>query len=1543
MKDTLTTISIKVIQIINDNRKSNRLSNLYRDKIAEVAIENYMMNGKQNELYLDNQLKEQHFFSKYYKKTEWGFNMTQGNDPKAYIEDCIQSVKEKLRESNSIFLSNNECFTHISVKSELDEHALIGRICLILSQKLVGVEGCFYVKEGIVIVGSILTPQMTLYGVCLTKGNDKINVGPTFISTNDQLSSFVIVLDSKKYPNLKLGLRKVLFYLKSQGVPNPEFDEFNINWLQFELGLNEMLDFKKEPSILLNKYKTQEVINMNATGELHEMLHLNQNTSSTQIKDNLINSSKANQSIGNNNLFNKPSGSLNSINSLNTYRAQNKLLNNNNNLSTIQELKSEHNNSISNEDQLRNHISNQLSQAEQNKGYSSINNNLTTNFQQQLPQQNNFQHNVNNNQSNSNHQANSIRKILDPHYNGHQNQLNNQFAPHMSTPGMNKNINYQQGQQGNLNNNYASIQKNLFNNPTNNQNNQNNQYQPHMVNNHQLNIAHPQNQIIEVNPYVNNHNNNNNFDFSLLKTSTPDNKKTISLINQPYISNIPNNLFHNQNINYQNVFDLNKNTHQTNYVNYSYQQLPIKATFQSNPSFLNNLSTTQFGNCNNMNAFNIQAKAQYGAIKAPDYNEFLAYLNIYPHNHNNNVFTNNNSKIAHEHKANLEDELIGYNKRTFKFFQNTHNSKDQKQDKNSYLSPKKNLKQKYAKNYIQHTDEKALKEAGILTNSTIKFLKANNHNPDNFQKHNIDKYIFNDYYKESKDIDKADYEKEKVENEKKKINEKILDFLSSKYLRKEETESYNTSYEELYFNKSCYDVSLCIESVEIQAHKVILITKSSYFKELINNHELQNKGFSYCNYTSGQTGITKIVLNDKINPTVLELIIQYLYLNEISVNLIKQNQSIYRKTVFNKEKLGIDNIVGINELKVFREMLLLADFFMISSLQKILIVKYIIPNITKEIAIKFLKDGYNRQTTPETSDVWGLLVNFSLNCVAKNSNILIKNNRNELLGMNTDLLFKVVEQSAFYLIEENHLSSLIKLIIDVGYATDIFDLLIKLSKNCLNARNFDSQDIDLRHIRRMIDPTEPMELVLLDESKTNYIKKKEEKDKLNPEISKDKVEVIKQITNSPSSNHTSIDIIKGKDPSFSFAFSIDYEKTAPCSIFSQCFNTNSRSWFLKIDIRQDGSVSLYLVEKGDVLVIDKKLEFNNAYHDKYSIQYTSTLFDFEVKDVSFSKNGVIFYSFANDQNIPIGYENFFNLKQLGNKESCLINIWIKEFPLHSACLQHISDNFSGLSLYDKKINGNNDNIKINNKCIYDILPSDLAYIISSDHMNVHSEDELFSFLYKYCSIKLSSDIDVIINNLRFKYISFSLLCSAARDHVVIKQSEAFKKHFSDAIEKRLNNFYNDNHLDINDESKNNITGHFAMAQSNQYINQSSNLSNISLCSRTDKPRLKYSNDINKTISSLSISSELVNFFLNNEHHGSFKSEISRLQKIIETEKEELLRKERIFNQQRKQMQLEIDELRDKDEKRKRFISQLQSQNSVKEQTKKDNEPKCIVF
>lgn len=616
--------------------------------------------------------------------------------------------------------------------------------------------------------------------------------------------------------------------------------------------------------------------------------------------------------------------------------------------------------------------------------------------------------------------------------------------------------------------------------------------------------------------------------------------------------------------------------------------------------------------------------------------------------------------------------------------------------------------------------------------------------------------------------------------------------------------------------------------------------------------------------------------------------------------------------------------------------------------------------MTKESALIFLRDTYKKTTPNETCDVWNLLANFSINCISKNSAILLKTHRNVFLSMDINLLFKCIELSLFYLVEEIHLSSLIRLIIEKGFATDIFDLLIKISKKFSTCRNYNSQQLNIKQFIVTMNRNEPFSIDYItdksliknnksinDNSNSNNALgiddiniKNNNQSVLNSHFSfgffsdsKSKENIMQNhqnlnniennnnnnidnfSSNSPKTNSIlDFDIKKNKQPTFEFAFQLESAifpsnnntsskhpsnksfSIHQITIWSECFSTNYRSWCMKIDINSNGDVSYYLVERGPPLN-------QNYINTAYQLNYNSVLFDCSIRDISFEKNGVIFFSFINNQNQIIGYENFFNIAQLGKKETLAFCLWIKEFPLHSACLQHLSDNFQPLSI-GKKGKCDLKEIYLNNsqdatgKSFYDISPPDLNYILYSDNLRVDNENIVLTAVYCYSLNKQPNQIDPLMSSVRFEFVDFKMLCTTARDHEVIKKSPQFRYRFTNELNNRIKRL-------------------------SEFESKKDSIVNI-----TNRPKIKLLKGIKRCYYSVSeealtqfnITHDLVTFFLDKGHHSGYIQELEKLKKIFEEEKATRDKREQELIRQNRDMKMELQRLNEIETKRKKYES-----------------------
>jgi hypothetical protein len=1201
--------------------------------------------------------------------------------------------------------------------------------------------------------------------------------------------------------------------------------------------------------------------------------------SSTVKRNNLFFNPAFNRSnTGNKNSMMNPIPEENSFlncDSVSNYNSLSKIHSNLNNISSAMNAPSAFNNNFNNmlDSQLKSNLGNKLQQAEMmrsnNRSINNMNNN-SINTPLNAPMNSSMNPSMNkgfltsNNISNNNTLSNGSNiPASKSTFPGNNNSF---MVPNVTT------------------NNLPSIMSNnnstsLFNNPSNNLSNlpsNNIPLNKYMSNSNNIPLS-TSNNI----PLSNSNNiplsNSNNIPLSNsnnIPLSTSNNMSS-SLFNVPPRNSYPSTSTAINN----NIPNLLPNTPRNTLSNlpsasHNVQNIPLNTNFKSLLSLKSGLNNTFNNNFNNNNFLSNNTHALI--IKDPS-------MNINLTRNSDSIGSNMQQTTIIPQTRMQFVEIINNMGEKLKNIKNIKNNKNVLNNINNINPPP----QTTSKNH--------------LLKSSIKFAEEPRKKDTNI--YNIDYYIFKEALNQQSDKPLLPYIQ--IEEEKKHVNEKILETLSRRYLSENELKGNSLSnpvFEELYLSMSCHDIIITIKNEDILAHKVVLISQSQVFKEMIQKNEKNEKNQNFQNLQNLQNfsnEIIKIILPETYKPSAFREVLKWIYCGKISENL---------------------------EINFLREMLIISDNLKIFPLQRILIVKFIIPNMTKEFSIKFLKDAYKKSTTSETAEVWTLLANFSLNCIAKNSSILIKNNRNEFLGMEMDLLFKVVERSVFYLVEDIHLSNLIKIIIDRGFATDVFDLLIKLGKEYNNARSCNIQNVNLENMLRNIDSSMPGEFPLINEDvisnnlsnnhvgsktnknqeiKSNTISKnlnkfadnenREIKDNSsninnqqlnNIELAKDKVDIIdlkKLTSSSPATNYVKgIELRKNKSPSLSFSFTINYDNLSSCTILSESFNTNSRSWNLKIDLTTSGDVSFYLVERGSPVHLNNNILSSYFYQDKFSLKFNSVLFEFEIRDISFEKSSVIFFSFVSDHNQVVGYENFFNVKQLGKKENFIFNIWIKEFPLHSACLQYITDNFQQLAEGKKKIEagGSANNTNTTVKSFYDLPPPEISYILSSDNLRVENENIVLTTVYRYTINKPSTDIDCIMSSIRYKFVDLKILCTTARDHEAIKNSNSFKKNFQNEISRRIffekggvsgvskgkgkekrNNFFSEirNECEVVDECEEENYRYLS-----EMVGNRQNKERKYYCSKEEKGKV------------FNITSELASFFLDKDHHSGYVKEIERV-------------------------------------------------------------------
>jgi hypothetical protein len=318
----------------------------------------------------------------------------------------------------------------------------------------------------------------------------------------------------------------------------------------------------------------------------------------------------------------------------------------------------------------------------------------------------------------------------------------------------------------------------------------------------------------------------------------------------------------------------------------------------------------------------------------------------------------------------------------------------------------------------------------------------------------------NDY---SKEKDKEDSQDLKSNNnllnnldlESKSIREKIFNKLAKEYLDYEEQNEkykYNPSFEHLYYSHDFSDVILKLNNNSILAHKVVLASASRVFMELIKSAEEEFKN----SRNNNGTNIIEILLPENFDFNIFNEIIKWIYCGKINDNL---------------------------SMETFKVMLIMSEKLKIISLVKILIIKYIIPQLNKDNSISLCIDAYSRGgSNKETAKCWEVLLNYSLNYISKNSISLIKTNAEKLLIMDSGLLTQCVKICMDNIVDLEQLSNLLQLLIQKGLAKNIFELLYKEVDKVKMCRCYDSQNINIDSLLNYFEPNnQPFSFPLINE------------------------------------------------------------------------------------------------------------------------------------------------------------------------------------------------------------------------------------------------------------------------------------------------------------------------------------------------------------------------------------------------------------------------------------------------------------------------------
>ena len=1008
----------ELYKYINGIRQSNQLNIFIRDRMSEHVLSTIFRGKKEPPSNNDIEAK---FVSRgcvFENKLIHRLSFVGNNNPGYQL--YLSMIQQELNNNKNSPLLSNKIYSHMGLS--IKNYEINYYIVFVFSTKLISFDRVIGCNDGNILEGTVLKPDHFIEGV-LVKEIDRVNstsFGPKNIRYNNDTKKFYICLLNSICSTINNSLKEIKCVYQNN-INNIAYGASNalgrfVNFKGGNVAENQIVSFKNEDKA--------QTFNGNCLDFLSSLGLAVSNSVGSATKNKLDMKSKilAYNKNNNNNLNNKISCVVltpkKNTTGLSTIPEDNNDLNKSfirnsflkfEGISPIQsKALSPGNNNFK---RIATDFTNSINAARIspiNRDLENISNPFET--KNKIPNDNKvIRNNNNNNFNNSNINNYSFLNTNDNNNNIYNNNSNN----------LNNNIN------NNINDkNNGIFSNNIFGSLNQIQNANNN-----------LNINQPNNNIINSinnsigNPFSNSNNipnnnfltnNNNNLNTNTQLNQINSNNMNSQNMNNYIGNNNMNNFMGNNNINYY----LNNNSFQR-FLN-SEKNVTGYQIVSNNIKFKSLIDIQNIGNqnlnifpklniCNNpeicINLYNINSHGvQSCQTTAKPKQDLIKYINILKKKYiltkkDQIIFVNNNLQI-------LIEDLYG------KQIPLTYEKlKDMEKSEISDFSENNNLEEESNTNLINK---------GQYLN--IEFPYYNHNKQENASKDKEDK----DSSLESKDnniLNNSDLES-------KPIKEKIINKLYTQYLTEEEQKdkyNYNPSFEHLYYNHDFSDVIIKLNNNSIFAHKVVLASASKIFMELIKSAEEEFKKSN--NYNSTGTNIIEILLPENFDFNIFKEIIKWIYCGQIN------------------EDIPIETI---------RIMLFMSEKLKIISLTKILIIKYIIPQLNKDNVISLCIDAYTRGgANKDTSSCWDILLNYSLSYISKNSISLIKTNVDKLLIMDTGLLVKCIKICMDNIVDLEQLSNLLHILIQKGVASNIFELLYKEVEKVKMCRCYDSQNINI--------------------------------------------------------------------------------------------------------------------------------------------------------------------------------------------------------------------------------------------------------------------------------------------------------------------------------------------------------------------------------------------------------------------------------------------------------------------------------------------------
>ena len=1008
-------ISTELFKYINNIRHSNQLNIFTRDKMSEHILSTIFRGKKEPPSNNDIEAK---FVSRgcvFINKIIHRLSVVVNNNPSYQL--YLSIIQQELSTNKNTPLLSNKLYSHMGLSIKNFETNFV--IIFVFSTKLLSLDRVIGCNDGNILEGTILQPDHYIEGI-MVKSIDGIRgtpFGPKNIRYNNDTKKFYICLLNSICSTINNSLKEIKCVYQNN-INNIAYGAANalgrnVNFKGGNVAENQIISFKNEDK--------DQTFNGNCLDFIASLGFAVSNSVGSATKNKLDIKSKIlsynrNQNNAQNNKF--------SCVVLTPKK-------NTTGLSTIVE---------DNNDLNKSFIRNSLPKFEgispiQSKALSPGNNN----YRNKIMEFNSSINAINISPTNNN---TNFDKITNPFETKNKIQNDNKVISNNNNNFNSSNINNFSFLNTNENTN-----NNIYNNNNNNSNNFNNN-----INNKNNGFFNSNNILDSLNQIQNTNNNINN------NISQPNNNP-INIMN----NSIGNPFNNSNNIQNNNIFQTNNNSNNT----------------QFNQINSNNMSNQNMNNYINNNANNFMNN-NYNINKNSFNNSFQRFLNSdknvtgYQIISNNikfkslidiqNIGNQNLNIFPKLHLSNNPEICINLYNINSQGIQSCQTTAKPKQDLIKYIniikrkySITKNDQTNFVNNNLQIiiedfygkkiplTYEKLinleLSEFSELPENNI-FVESSNNKLINQGKYlNIEFPYFN-YKQENDSKDDKDNSLESKDNnllnnsdlESKPIKEKFINKLYNQYLTEEEQKDkykYNPSFDHLYYSHDFSDVIIKLNNNSIFAHKVVLASASKIFMELIKSAEEE---FKKSNSYTG-TNIIEILLPDNFDFKIFNEIIKWIYCGQINENL---------------------------SIETIRIMLFMSEKLKIISLTKILIIKYIIPQLNIDNAISLCIDAYTRGgSNKDTSACWDILLNYSLSFISKNSVSLIKTNVERLLIMDNDLLIKCIKVCMDNIVDLEQLSSLLQILIQKGIANNIFELLYKEAEKVKMCRCYDSQNIKI--------------------------------------------------------------------------------------------------------------------------------------------------------------------------------------------------------------------------------------------------------------------------------------------------------------------------------------------------------------------------------------------------------------------------------------------------------------------------------------------------